>query len=199
MVRLPPSNPLNTNARAFYDAAGALDIELLPDIALPWLTRHGHLHPLVQAGAPAGTLTAMDAILTALGGDAEVLRVKTRGSMQADFLVADSGVHVEYDEVQHFTSARLVTLGLYPLNVALAFEPSAYASIVEKWTSKGDRSFAHKQAAEFAGRGGRQRQRAYFDAFRDLVAPLFGNGPLLRIADPTSDHVSAALKLRALL
>lgn len=105
---------------------------------------------------------------------------------------------VEYDEVQHFTTARLTTLRLYPAEAPLTFSPDEYAAIVERWMAKGDKGFAHKEAAEFPGRGDRQRQRAYFDALRDLIAPHFGNGPVLRVAAPADDYDAAARRLAGL-
>lgn len=103
----------------------------------------------------------MDEILDALDGDPAALAAKTRGAMTADFVLLPTGVQVvEYDEVQHFTTARLATLRLYPALAPLAFSPGEYAAIVERWKARGDKGFVHKEAAEFPGRGGRQRQRA---------------------------------------
>lgn len=68
-------------------------------------------------------------------------------------------------------------------------------TLVRRWAPRGDKSFAHKTAAEFPGPAGRQRQRAYFDAFRDLAAPHFDNGPLIRIASPDNDYGAAVTRL----
>ena len=126
-------------------------------------------------------------------------RSKTRGSMRADFLLEPEGLHIEYDEIQHFTTARLTTLDLYPEDTVVAFSPADYRATVEMWRSKGDKAFAHKEAAEFPGRLGRQRQRAYLDAFRDLVGSYFGNRPVVRIAAPDNDYRDAVARLGRLV
>jgi len=185
------------HAPIFQARAKTAGITLRPDVKLPWLTRNGHLQPEVQKRIAAETCTALDRILAALGGDRDALASKTRGSMRADFLLEPQGVVVvEYDEVQHFTSARLETLAHYPSNTRLAFDADAYAALVKRWTARGDRGFAHKEAAEFPGPSGRMRQRAYFDALRDLVAPHFGNGPLIRVPAPDNDYDAAVTGLR---
>lgn len=183
------------HAPLFHAQVAKLGIELQADVKLPWLTRHGHLAPIVQERLPESTLAALDRILGGLAGDAAALAAKIRGSMTADFLLLPGGAQVEYDEVQHFTSARALTLELYPSEAELAFDPAEYAATVARWRAKGDKGFAHKEAAEFPGRGGRQRQRAYFDAFRDLTAAHFGNGPVHRIAAPADDYATAAQRL----
>ena len=184
------------HAPQFQAAAARLGIELRADVKLPWLTRHGHLAQVVQASAPSWALAAMDEILDALNGDPVLLGAKTRGAMTADFVLLPGGVQVvEYDEVQHFTTARLATLRRYPVEAPLAFRPDEYATIVDRWKAQGDKGFAHREAAEFPGRGGRQRQRAYFDALRDLIAPHFGNGAVLRVAAPADDYDAVARRL----
>src|SRR4029077_18768561 len=162
------------HAPIFQRHAEAAGFRLIPEVVLPWLTPRGHLLPDVQTRVPHGTLLVLDRMLDALEGDRDRLAGKTRGSMRADFILEPDGLHVEYDEVQHFTTARLTTLDLYPDDAPVAFSPRDYPDVVERWRSKGDKAFAHKEAAEFPGRFGRQRQRAYLDAFRDLVGPHFG-------------------------
>jgi len=151
------------HAPLFHAAAERAGIALVADRQLHWLTRHGHLAPAVAEALSVETRRALDEILVALGGDAAVLAAKPRGGMSADFVYTPTNQVVEYDEVQHFTTARLTTLRLYPDGVPIGFEPSRYAAIVERWRARGDQGFAYKEAAEFPGPRGRQRQRAYFD------------------------------------
>jgi hypothetical protein len=153
----------------------------------------------VRARIPEVTHDALDRIVRALNGDIAALAAKTRGSTRVDFLLEPRDVVVEYDEVQHFTSARLETLDLYPPETPLGFDLAGYTTLVKRWAAVGDKGFAHKAAAEFPGAAGRQRQRAYFDALRDLVAPHFGNGPLIRIPCPDNDYDAAVARLRAAL
>jgi hypothetical protein len=185
------------HASAFHDLARAAGIELRANVARPWLTRNGHLTPEIRDRLPSDVVKALDRILTALGGDAVTLAAKTRGAMSADFLLEPHGVVVEYDEIQHFTTARQKTLALYPPDTPLGFDLAAYGQLVKCWRARGDRGFAHKQAPEFPGDAGRQRQRAYFDALRDLVAPHFDDGLLIRIAAPDNDYAAAVAALQA--
>jgi len=185
------------HAPIFQRRSQAAGIDLRADVALDWLTRNGHLKPDVHQRLPSTTIRALDWILEALDGDRQALAAKPRGSMRVDFLLEPQGVVVEYDEVQHFTTARLKTLSLYPATAPLGFDLNDYMALVRRWSPRGDKGFAHKTAAEFPGPAGRQRQRAYFDAVRDLVAPHFGNGPLIRIASPDNDYGAAVARLRA--
>jgi hypothetical protein len=56
---------------------------------------------------------------------------------------------------------------------------------------RSDGYFRSKSARGF-GAGGRQRQRAYYDALRDLVTPAVGRPPLIRIEaadrNPANTH-----------
>jgi hypothetical protein len=185
------------HAPIFQERARAAGIHLRADVALPWLTRNGHLDPMVSEQVPSKTRDALDQILDALDGDVTALAAKTRGSSRVDFMLEPRGVVVEYDEVQHFTSARLRTLALYPPEASLGFDRAGYTALVKRWAALGDKGFAHKSAAEFPGPAGRQRQRAYLDALRDLVAPHFGNGPLIRVAAPDNDYDAAVDRLRS--
>jgi len=187
------------HAPIFHERARAAGINLRADVALPWLTRNGHVDPVVNERIPSETRDALDQILDALDGDVASLAAKTRGSSRVDFILEPGGVVVEYDEVQHFTSARLKTLALYPTEAPLGFDHAGYTALVRRWASHGDRGFAHKAAAEFPGPAGRQRQRAYLDALRDLVAPHFGNGPLIRVPCPDNDYDAAVARLRCAL
>lgn len=187
------------HAPIFQQHAAAAGFRLTPEVALPWLSPRGHLLPDVQARVPGRTLVGLDRIFDALEGDRDRLAAKTRGSMRADFLLEPEGLHIEYDEIQHFTTARLTTLDLYPEDTVVAFSPADYRATVEMWRSKGDKAFAHKEAAEFPGRLGRQRQRAYLDAFRDLVGSSFGNRPVVRIAAPDNDYRDAVARLGRLV
>lgn len=186
------------HAPEFQARARASGVDLVADVARDWLTPRGHRHPAVAAKLSETVRAALDAILSALGGDPVALERKRRGSVRVDFMT-ETGLVVEYDEVQHFTSARLVTLGLYPPDAPLGFDQAAYASLVEQWRVKGDRAFAHKTASEFPGAAGRQRQRAYFDAFRDLAAPAFEVGALIRISSPDNDYEAGVRRLKVAL
>jgi hypothetical protein len=178
---------MRRHAAAFYGAAKAAGYELRADQSLAWLTRYGHLQPDVQANLPNPARDAIAAIFAELGGDEDQLRKKTRGAPQADFLLEPAGWNVEYDEISHFTTPRLATFAHYPTDVPLGYDAVAYQELCRLHERRGNRGFAHKTAAEFPGRHGRARQRAYFDAFRDLAAPTFQAHPLIRVASPEHD------------
>jgi hypothetical protein len=74
--------------------------------------------------------------------------------------------------IQHFTTARMTTFDFYPAAVPLGFDIDEYRQLVRRWHSKGDAAFKHRVSVDFPQRGGRQAQRAYNDALRDLLGPL---------------------------
>lgn len=130
-------------------------------------------------------IASLSSIHRVLGGNAEALAAKRMNNRPIPDLVhMGIGCIVEIDEIQHFTSARLQSFGLYPSGVRLGFDRLEYAHLVEKWRARGDSAFAHKVAADCPQPGGRQAQRAYNDALRDLLAPTFTNHPVIRIAVP---------------
>lgn len=166
--------------------------------ALPWLSGRGHLNPMA-AEAGSLVLEALASMHSALGGDAEALAAKRPGSPPTPDLVhTETGAIIEVDEVQHFTSARLVTLDHYP-EVPLGFDLEEYRQLIDKWRSKGDNAFAHRISRDFPRPGGRQAQRAYNDALRDLLAPNFTGLPVLRIPAPDRSPTAALVRLRRVL
>lgn len=166
---------------------------------VPWLTVHGHLAPIVQARAPRGTVQALDAIFELLGGDRRRLLDKRGGASPTPDARLDGEAIVEIDEVQHFTSDRLTTLRMYPANAPLRFDLALYMSMCEWWHTSADRYRAAKQTREFPRPGGRRAQRAYFDACRDLLAPVFDCGAVIRIAAPECDPDVAFERARSAL
>ena len=150
-----------------------------------WLSGRGHLNPIVAENAPPEVVDALARMHSALGGDAAALAAKRPGSPPTPDLVhTPSGGIIEVDEVQHFTTARLRTFEYYPESVPLGFDVDEYRRLIERWRAKGDRAFAHKVSTDFPQLGGRQSQRAYNDALRDLLAPTFTGLPVIRIGLP---------------
>lgn len=190
---------MRRHAAAFYARATAAGYDLRADQSLDWLTRYGHLQPVVHANLPRPVLDALTSIFAELGGDARALREKTRGAMTADFLLQPQAGVVEHDELSHFTTARLSTFAYYPPDLPLGYDPNAYQGLCERHRARGDRGFAHKKAVEFPGAGGRARQRAYFDAFRDLAAPALQGSVVIRVANPEEDPEIGLKRFRACL
>lgn len=89
----------------------------------------------------------------------------------------------EFDEIQHFSTARLKTLNSYNSHLKLNY------SIVDwkKWCSlhliTADRYRSNKTTIDFNFNGGRTCQRAYLDCFRDLLPRHNGLNPTLRISE----------------
>jgi len=178
--------PVGDCERAFEAAARADGVNLVR-ARVPWLNQRGHL------GLPED-LTAvravMESIFYALGGDLVDQGSKALTALPGDFMHVDSGTFIEIDESQHFTSFRALTLGMYPANAVVGFDMDEYRRLCEEWALRSDRYRRNKAARGF-GMGGRQRQRAYHDALRDLVTPAMGHPPVIRVATPHRDGLAA--------
>ena len=171
---------------AFALAAAEDGIELQPQ-SLPWLSQRGHLGLPDTASAAAEVL---ERIYLALGGDLATLASARTTALPGDFFHEPTGTLIEVDESQHFTSSRLTTFDLYPDDVPLGFELDQYKALCDQRRHASDGYYRTKGARGF-GVGGRQRQRAYYDALRDLATPAMGHPPLLRIDAPLRDGRAA--------
>lgn len=176
---------------AFRSAALADGIRL-SRARVGWLNQRGHFGLPAEAAAAA---QPMGQIFDALGGLAEVQAVKRLTALPGDFVHAETNTFIEIDEHQHFTTFRLAALNLYPAGAALGFDVDEYRALCRLWAPKSDRYRATKAAAGF-GAAGRQRQRAYYDALRDLVTPAMGFPPVIRVAAPERDGLEAYLRVR---
>ena len=76
--------------------------------------------------------------------------------------------------------SELRTLELYPDGVPLGFDWHEYKDLCRETAPRADKYRAAKAATGF-GLGGRQRQRAYYDALRDLAIPAMGRPPVIRV------------------
>jgi hypothetical protein len=141
-----------------------------------WLTQRGHC-ALPPEASEARTL--LREIFKALGGDEMLLAAGRTTTLTGDYFHDASRTLVEVDEIQHFTSARLLSLSLYPPGQVLGFNLDEYRTLCEEHRAKADRAFAHKAATAFGPRG-RQRQRAYNDALRDIAASALGHPGVVR-------------------
>lgn len=167
--------------------------------ALPWLTNKGHLDAVAAASLPSDVFEQLRAIYAALGGDETLLASKRAGSNpKIDLLFAECGLAVEVDEVQHFTTDRLRTLEHYPSDLNVLFDIDEFRTLISRWRATGDGYRAAKPTKDFPHAGGRRSQRAFFDAFRDIVAPTFGLR-VLRVPAPECDGALAYSRLTAAL
>jgi hypothetical protein len=193
--RNPPGlhHPLFAQARA----AG---ISLSLEQKVHWLSGQGHLADSLQGVVPADLLTVLATIHHQLGGNAALLASKSGGPPPIPDLIHDElGCVIEVDEVQHFTTARARTFDLYPETVRLGYSLTDYRGLVRQWNKRSDGAFAHNTASDFPNPGGRQAQRAYNDALRDLLAPTFTGHPVIRIAAPDRNMGKALAQLQRAL
>ncbi|MFS0912344.1 hypothetical protein AB3M89_11160 [Microbacterium sp. 179-I 3D2 NHS] len=158
--------PVGDVERAVATAAAEDGIRLTPMPRVDWLNTHGHF---ALPAAAASALPALQRAFDALGGDEVEQRSKRLGTLPSDLVHLESKTMVEVDELQHFTSFRLLTLNELPTETS-----DEYRALCAIWSPKADRYRASKTAKGFPGPHGRARQRAYNDLLRDLVAPLLG-------------------------
>ncbi len=86
-----------------------------------------------------------------------------------DFWVPDPGFIVEFDESQHFTAPRKLALAGYPAKHPLGFSAECWIALCEHHKAR-DNDPPY-----------RDEQRAWYDTLRDLVPPLEGLQPTVRI------------------
>ncbi|MDF9276254.1 hypothetical protein P4U43_00430 [Arthrobacter sp. EH-1B-1] len=171
--------PVGDCENDFLQAARIAGIDLVR-YKQPWLNQRGHFGLPDQAESVVGPL---DAVFNALGGNAQEQAAKRTTPLPGDFIHPPTGTIIEIDEAQHFTSFRLRTFDFYPDAAPLDFEIGEYRDLCRRLAPKSDKYRAAKTAVGF-GEGGRQRQRAYYDALRDLAAPAMGLPPVIRVAAP---------------
>ncbi|TFC54574.1 MULTISPECIES: hypothetical protein [unclassified Cryobacterium] len=170
----------------------AADGIVLTRARVPWLNQRGHLG---VPDAPPAVLALLGAIFDSLGGRVEEQAAKRLTPLPGDFFHAQSGTFIEVDESQHFTSFRLLTLELYSPAARLGFDLRAYRGLCSEWAGRSDK-YRKSKAAKGFGEGGRQRQRAYHDALRDLITPALGHPPVIRVAAPDRDGAAAYQRVR---
>lgn len=183
--------PRGDTENAFQSAAVADGIPLVR-ARVPWINQRGHYGLPPQA---ASALHTLDRIFDALDGIRPEQAAKALTPLPGDFLHVESGTFIEIDEHQHFTTYRLATLNLYPHDLEVGFDVNEYRSLCRSWSPKADRYRLNKAATGF-GQGGRQRQRAYNDALRDLATPALGYPGVVRVAAPERDGDAAYLRVR---
>jgi len=86
-----------------------------------------------------------------------------------DFFIPQVNLPIEFDERQHFTPLRGVSLQNYPVNARLGFPRDKWLQLSKKIRA-GDNSPAY-----------RDEQRALYDSIRDLMAPQIGLLPVVRV------------------
>lgn len=140
-------------------------------------------------------------IYSKLGGQELAGNEKRKMRLPCDaFFGKELNFIFEFDEFQHFSSARLKTLTILYGKAALGFSKSEYEVLCEQHSDQAD-SFRRKTLTkDFNFIGGRTAQRAYFDSFRDLLPQLHGLRPTIRVSEFEVESVhSNNIESRSLL
>jgi hypothetical protein len=192
---------------AFANAA-AQDGIVLVSGSFDWLCEQGHvgLERVAKARRdPAivqpviAALQQLEAIYARLKGDVTVLHAARENLLLPVELVHEpTGTLIEVDDAAHFTSFRLAALELYRADAPIGFDRAAHEALCREWRSRTD-GLDRALAAKGFGFGGRQRERAYHDALRDLATPAMGHPALVRIAAADGDGAAAYRRNRQAL
>jgi hypothetical protein len=184
---------------AFVRAA-AQDGIVLTSGSFDWLCEQGHvgLERVAKARRdPAivkpviAAIEQLAAIYARLKGDVAVLHAARENLLLPVELVHEqTGTLIEVDDAAHFTSFRLAALGLYRADAPIGFDLAEHEALCREWCSRTD-TLDRALAAKGFGFGGRQRERAYHDALRDLAAPAMGHPPVVRVAAVDGDGEAA--------
>ena len=100
-------------------------------------------------------------------GHSRFVRIKKLS--KCDFYIPNPGFIVEFDESQHFTIPRKITLELYPQMLSLGYDKYRWISMCEEINSKDyDPIF-------------RDEQRAWYDTLKDFLPTILGLNPTVRV------------------
>lgn len=86
-----------------------------------------------------------------------------------DFYISDPPFILEFDESQHFSRPRLVTLSLYAEQINLGFSLERWKELCREIDAQDDTPID------------RDERRAWYDTLRDLVPNLHGFKPTVRL------------------
>ncbi len=86
-----------------------------------------------------------------------------------DLFVPDAGFIIEFDESQHFTIPRKISLQNYPDDHGLGFSSAKWSALCDKHHSTDDDSYD------------RDEQRAWYDTMRDFLPEIKGLKPTVRL------------------
>jgi hypothetical protein len=199
---------VTSDVHAAFAEAAAQDGIVLGSASFDWLCEQGHVglervakarrdpsivEPVIAA------LEQLGAIYVRLNGDPSVLPAARENLLlPVDLVHEPTGTVIEVDDAAHFTSFRLTALDLYRADAAVRFDVDEHKALCREWSARSD-GLERGLAAKGFGFGGRQRERAYHDALRDLATPAMGHPPVIRIAAVDGDGAAAYARHRAAL
>lgn len=126
----------------------------------------------------------IDRIFLDLGGSYRANKEKKTQFLRCDaFFSGGLNFILEFDEFQHFSTARLKTLNYYPKDLKTNFVLDEYCSFCQNHRFEADKYRSNKTTPDFNFAGGRTAQRAYLDCFKDLLPRLHGLNPTMRISE----------------
>jgi hypothetical protein len=94
-----------------------------------------------------------------------------RALSAVDYFLPGPRMVVEFDEPQHFTRPRCVSLSLYPADLRLGYDR-------ERWMTLAIELDRHDNDARYPYR---DEQRAWYDTLRDFSSVVLGNAPTVRL------------------
>jgi hypothetical protein len=97
------------------------------------------------------------------------IKGKKNLKLRCDYYIPDINLIIEFDENQHFTPLRAVSLKFYPENIKTGFD-------IKRWEQLCDQIKAGDNSPLY-----RDEQRAFYDSIRDIAAFRAGFPPLVRI------------------
>jgi hypothetical protein len=95
--------------------------------------------------------------------------IKSAQVPPCDFFVSDPPFILEFDESQHFSTARFMTLSCYPDTLRLGFSRARWQALCREINARDDQPID------------RDERRAWYDALRDLIPQLHGFQPTIRL------------------
>ena len=95
--------------------------------------------------------------------------IKSAQVPPCDYFVSDPLFILEFDESQHFTRPRAITLALYPDELQLGFPPSRWRELCLGINAVDEQPFD------------RDERRAWYDTLRDLAPIVYGFTPTVRL------------------
>ncbi len=162
-------------------------VYLKPGRKFAWLNAAG---PYGLGVSASSAFDPVKNIAMDLDGDLEAMRALSRPArLPVDLIHEDSGIVFEVDEIQHFTSHRRATFDHYPEDVQVSFDIEEYRRLCTQYSPRADKAFL-RDTFNF-GLKGRGRQRAFYDALKDLSIPAAGLPPVIRIPVPDRDVAEA--------